>query len=63
MCAMCGCNSQEFMGVTLNAKDSQSIDGVAQTLDTGVTIERNKDSMNNLGVDRNLEVISSQIKG
>jgi hypothetical protein len=60
MCAMCGCNSQEFMGVTLNAPDSQNVDGVAQNVDTGVTVGRSKDSMNNLGVDRTFDVISSQ---
>ena len=63
MCAMCGCNSQEFMGVKLNAPDSQNVDGVAQNVDTGVTVARNKDSMNNLGVDRTFDVISSQTKG
>jgi hypothetical protein len=60
---MCGCNSQEFMGVNLTAPDAQGIDGVAQTVDTGVTVARNKDSMNNLGVDRTFDVISSQTKG
>lgn len=44
------------------AKDAIDIDGVAQIVDTGITIERNKDSMNNLGVDRTFDVISSQTK-
>ena len=48
---------------TVSSKDAMSVDGVAQTVDTGVTVGHNKDSMNNLGVDRTFDVISSQTKG
>jgi hypothetical protein len=48
---------------TVSSKDAMNIDGIAQTVDTGVTVGHNKDSMNNLGVDRNFDVISSQKTG
>ena len=48
---------------TVPSKDAMNIDGMPQNVDTGVTVGNNKDSMNNLGVDRNLDVISSQKTG
>lgn len=60
MCAMCGCNSQEFMGVTLNAPDAQNIDGVAQTLDASNGYGSVLDSSNNLGVGGTLNLQTSQ---
>ena len=60
MCEMCGCNSTEFMGVKLNAPDSQNIDGVAQSLDASNGYGSVLDSTNNLGVGGTLNVQSSQ---
>jgi len=60
MCAMCGCNSQEFMGVNLTAPDSQNVDGVAQTLDASNGYGQVLDSTNNLGVGGTLNLTSSQ---
>jgi hypothetical protein len=48
MCAMCGCNSPEFMGVTLNAPAAQNA-GTAGELNPGQTFAT--DSMNTLGVE------------
>lgn len=57
---MCGCNSQEFMGVTLNTPDAQNIDGVAQTLDASNGYGNVLDSNNNLGVGGTLNLQTSQ---
>lgn len=48
---------------TVSANDAMSIDGMPQNIDTGVSVGNNRDSMNNLGVDRNFDVISSQKTG
>lgn len=60
MCAMCGCNSQEFMGVTLNAPDAQNIDGIPQKLDASNGFGSVLDSKNNLGVDGTIDLQTSQ---
>jgi len=60
MCAMCGCNSQEFMGVAMNAPDAQSVDGIAQQIESGSLYGNVLDSMNNLGVGGTLNLTSSQ---
>ena len=57
---MCGCNSQEFMGVAMNAPDAQSVDGIAQQIEAGSLYGNVLDSMNNLGVGGTLNLTSSQ---
>ena len=60
MCAMCGCNSQDFMGVSLNSPDAQPVDGIPQQLDASNGYGNVLDSMNNLGVGGTLNLTSSQ---
>ena len=48
MCAMCGCNSPEFMGVKLSSPAAQEA-GKAGTINPGQTFST--DSMNPLGVE------------
>lgn len=55
-------NIPSLLDGTVASKDAQSIDGMAQVVDTGVTVGHNRDSINNLGVDRTFDVISSQTK-
>jgi len=47
---------------TVASKDANNIDGIAQIVDTGISVGNNRDSMNNLGVNRTFDVISSQTK-
>lgn len=56
-------NIDSLINGTVASKDAMNIDGMAQNVETGTSIGNNKDSMNNLGVDRNFDVISSQKTG
>lgn len=56
-------NIDSLINGTVSSKDAMNIDGIAQNVETGTSIGNNKDSMNNLGVDRNFDVISSQKTG